>query len=166
MISMMRSGILQDWDANSGRPHIQIVLALLRLSQAIRMRKGLSARLSGLLVCALYRVAALGFCGIDIPVSTRIGPNLSIHHGIGLVVHNRTVIGSSVTLRQSTTLGSKDGSLPPRIGDNVSIGPNSCLIGPIRVGSGAIVGAGSVVVRDVDEATVVAGNPARPLTKS
>ncbi|NKS98698.1 hypothetical protein GS498_19685 [Rhodococcus hoagii] len=35
------------------------------------------------------------------------------------------------------------------MGDNVSIGPNSCVIGPVRIGSGAIIGAGSVVVKDV-----------------
>ncbi|MFC9517873.1 serine acetyltransferase [Nocardiaceae bacterium NPDC056970] len=165
-MSMMRRDVLQDWDVNRGRPHIQIVLVLLRLSQAIRSKSGFPARVSSLFICALYRVAALGFCGIDIPVSTRIGPKLSIHHGIGLVVHNKTVIGSSVTLRQNTTIGSKDGSLPPCIGDNVSIGPNSCLIGPLQVGDRATIGAGSVVVKDVEEATVVAGNPARPLTKN
>lgn len=162
--AVARESIFQDWKSNAGRPHIQTVLVLLRLSQVLRAARGPVARVAAIASSALYRIVALGVCGIDIPVSTNIGPRLAIHHGVGLVVHNRTIIGSGVTLRQSTTLGSKDGSLPPRIADDVSVGPNACLIGPLSIGAGAVIGAGSVVVKDVEAGSVVAGNPAKPLS--
>ena len=47
------------------------------------------------------------------------------------------------------------------IEDNVTIGPNTCIIGGIRVGEGAVIGAGAVVVKDVPQYSVVVGNPAR-----
>ena len=49
----------------------------------------------------------------------------------------------------------------PRIGDNVSVGANAVIIGPIRIGNNVTVGAGAVVVKDVPDNAVVVGNPAR-----
>lgn len=156
------SKIFQDFTANFGRPHIQIVLVLLRCSQAARGSSiGLVRLLVGVPISAVYRSVALCGFGIDIPTSTRIGPGFAIHHGMGLVVHDRTVIGSDVTLRHCTTLGSKGKDGAPIIGNHVSIGPNSCVIGPIEVGEHSAVGAGSVVVANVPNKAVVAGNPAR-----
>ena len=46
-------------------------------------------------------------------------------------------------------------------GDNVDVGANAILIGPIHIGDGAVIGAGAVVVKDVPARTIVAGNPAK-----
>lgn len=67
-------------------------------------------------------------------------------------------------MRQNTTIGAKgfngeDDS--PTIEDDVTIGPNSCIIGNIKIGKGSIVGAGAVVVKDVPPYSVVVGNPAK-----
>ncbi|WP_395705304.1 serine O-acetyltransferase [Rhodococcus ruber] len=156
------STILQDFTANFGRPHIQMVLVLFRCSQTARGSSFKLVRLLvGLPMSAVYRLVALCGFGIDIPTGTRIGSGFAIHHGMGLVVHDRTVIGSGVTLRHCTTLGSKGKDGAPVIGNHVSIGPNSCVIGPIEVGAHSVVGAGSVVVANVPNEAVVAGNPAR-----
>jgi putative colanic acid biosynthesis acetyltransferase WcaB len=95
----------------------------------------------------------------------KIGEGFQIFHGASsTIVSPSTIIGKNVSLRQNTTIGAKgfDGEDDsPVIEDNVTIGPNSCIIGGIRVGTGAVIGAGAVVVKDVPQYSVVVGNPAR-----
>ena len=73
--------------------------------------------------------------------------------GRALVVNDHTIIGKGCTLRHSTTIGHKStgagGSDCPRIGDNVNIGPNCVILGAITIGDEVVIGAGSVVVKDV-----------------
>jgi serine acetyltransferase len=138
-------------------------MLLFRLAQSARdvplIGKGLSA-----LPTVLYRGAALFVLSIDIPVSTQIGPGFRIHHGIGIVVHNRTSIGSNVSIRQNVTIGAaKSGGNPPQIGDDVDFGANCVVIGDILVGSGASIGAGAVATKSIPAGGVVVGNPARLL---
>jgi putative colanic acid biosynthesis acetyltransferase WcaB len=104
--------------------------------------------------------------GIELPWKTRIGPGLRIDHGHSLVVHDETVLGRDCWLRHCTTLGVKiarDGTLSgaPILGERVSVGAHSVVLGPIRIGDDAVIGSGSVVVKDVPAGVVVAGNPAR-----
>ncbi|WP_404800742.1 serine O-acetyltransferase [Arthrobacter vasquezii] len=148
---------------NKGRLHLQILLILFRIAQRSRSRRSALRPLAPLLV-ALYRVPALFLYGIDIPTRTVIGRGLSVHHGFGIVIHADSVIGNNVTLRQGVTLGAKAGGRPPVIGDRVDLGAASMVIGSITVEPDAVVGAGAVVTRDVRAQTVVAGNPARPIT--
>lgn len=139
---------------------------LLRLSQWSRRRQGVAWRPLALVLGAVYRWAGLAVCSVDIPISTKIGPRLQIHHGMALVVHARAVLGSDVVLRQCTTIGSSHaGSGAPRLGDRVSIGPNAVVLGEIELGHDVVVGAGSVVLRDAEPGAVLVGNPARSLTR-
>lgn len=115
---------------------------------------------------AVYQISVEYIFGVEIPWDTRIGSGLQLHHGTGLVVNHDTLIGRNCTLRHCTTIGNKqraDGSFTdsPIIGNDVDIGSNSVILGAITIGDGAVIGAGSVVVKDVPARCVVAGNPAK-----
>ena len=103
--------------------------------------------------------------GCDIMPTTVIGEGFEIFHSAhGSVVSPGTIIGNNVSLRQNTSIGAKGFSgseKSPVIMDDVTIGPNACIIGDITIGKGAIIGAGAVVVKDVPEYAIVAGNPAK-----
>lgn len=114
----------------------------------------------------LVVVVADWFFGVQIPWGTRVGPRLRIAHGVGLVVNGRWVIGRNVTLREGVTLaGKRTGSDAPTLGDNVNIGADVTIVGPITIGDGARIGAGAVVVTDIPAGATAVGNPARVLTK-
>lgn len=118
--------------------------------------------------CWLYMYYTQRILGCDIEPSTVIGEGFEIFHSAhASVVSPGTIFGKNVSLRQNTTIGAKGFSgsdKSPVIMDNVTIGPNVCIIGDITVGKGAIIGAGAVVVKDVPDNAVVAGNPAKVIS--
>lgn len=100
--------------------------------------------------------------GIEIYPRTRIGPGLCLKHWGGIIINYASEIGSDVTIFNDVTLGADfDSPHAPRIGNRVIIGVGAKLIGDITIGDDAIIGAGSIVVKDVPPKVIVAGNPAR-----
>jgi serine O-acetyltransferase len=115
-------------------------------------------------VCRRWAVAA---CGVDILPRADLGGGCIIAHGIGLVVGGRTVIGEDCTLLHGVTLGEArfDELDCPRLGHRVTVGAGAIVLGGITIGDDALIGAGSVVVSDVPQGAVVAGVPARVLSR-
>ena len=101
----------------------------------------------------------------DIPYKAEIGEGTSFPHlGLGVLIHPDCIIGKNCKILQGVTVGGKSGHKQvPIIGDNVLLGANSIIIGPIKIGNNATVGAGSVVVKDVPENATVVGNPAKEI---
>ncbi len=100
--------------------------------------------------------------GIGIPKSVRVGPGLKIWHFGNIFVHGDSVIGANCTLRQGVTIGNRvEGGPAPVLGDDVELGAYAQILGGVRVGRGAKVGAMSVVLVDVPDGATAVGIPAR-----
>ena len=118
------------------------------------------------LVPRLISAVARSLTGIEIHPAAQIGEGLFIDHGMGVVIGETAEIGSDVTLYQGVTLGGTGfatGKRHPTVQDNVTIGSGAKLLGPIVVGHGSKVGAGSVVIHDVPPNSTVVGNPGHPV---
>jgi len=104
--------------------------------------------------------------GVEIHPAAEIGDALFIDHGAGVVIGETAEIGDNVTLYQGVTLGGTGfarGKRHPTVEDDVVVGSGAKLLGPIRVGHGAKVGANSVVIHDVPPNSTVVGNPGHPV---
>lgn len=140
----MTTYILQDFRVNRGYPKSQFVLIMFRLAQAGR-RTPLRLPLA-----IVYRLVVEWVMGIELPVSTSVGPRLRIFHGVGLVVNPSVKIGADVSVRHNVTLGNRKHSFDcPVIGDGVDIGVGAIVLGDIAVGVGAQIGAGALVLDDI-----------------
>ena len=114
----------------------------------------------------IIALAARALTGIEIHPAAEIGTGFFIDHGMGVVIGETAEIGRDVTLYQGVTLGGTGfatGKRHPTVEDNVTIGAGATLLGPIVVGHGAKIGAGSVVIHDVPPHATVVGNPGHPV---
>jgi serine O-acetyltransferase len=102
--------------------------------------------------------------GVEIHPAAVLGPGLFIDHGMGVVIGETAEVGENVSILQGVTLGgtsTKREKRHPTLGDNVVVGAGAKIIGGFRIGKGSRIGAGSVVVREVPENSVVVGVPGR-----
>ena len=109
--------------------------------------------------------------GIEIHPRAKIGDNLFIDHGMGVVIGETSEIGNNVTIYHMVTLGGISPSIEsneqrnvkrhPTLKDNVVVGSGAQVLGPIEVGKNAKIGANAVVTKDVPENAVMVGIPAK-----
>lgn len=97
---------------------------------------------------------------INIPISTKIGYGLYLGHCCGVIVNKTAVIGNNVSIQQFVTIGSNH-DRAATICDKVWIGPGCCVVEDVIIGEGSNIGAGAVVVKDVEEHSVAVGVPAK-----
>ena len=111
------------------------------------------------------------FTGIEIHPGAKIGKNLFIDHGMGVVIGETSEIGDNVTIYHAVTLGGSSPSIDserqrhekrhPTVGNDVVIGSGAQIIGPIKIGNNARIAANAVVVKDVPENATMVGIPAK-----
>ncbi|HEY5502787.1 MAG TPA: serine O-acetyltransferase [Candidatus Anoxymicrobiaceae bacterium] len=102
--------------------------------------------------------------GVEIHQGATIGQGFFIDHGMGVVIGETTEIGDDVTLYQGVTLGGtgkEKGKRHPTIEDGVVIAVGASVLGAITIGRNSKVGAGAVVIQDVQENCTVVGVPGR-----
>ena len=107
--------------------------------------------------------------GIEIHPGAKIGNAVFIDHGMGVVIGETAEIGDRCLLYQGATLGGtgKDhGKRHPTLGTNVVVGAGAKVLGAIKIGENTRIGAGSVLVRDVDDNCTVVGIPGRVIHQS
>lgn len=123
----------------------------------------------------LYFVARLisqlsrSLTGIEIHPGAKIGKGVFIDHGMGVVIGETCEIGKNVTIYQGVTLGGtgkETGKRHPTIEDNVLVGTGAKVLGPITIGANSKIGAGSVVLSNVESHSTVVGVPARSVKRT
>lgn len=98
--------------------------------------------------------------GADIPLDCQIGGGLLLPHPNGIVIHPKAIIGPNCLIFQQVTIGTRSGNLLPVIGGHVDIGAGAKILGGVRIGDHACIGANAVVLKDVPSGKTVAGIPA------
>ena len=109
--------------------------------------------------------------GIEIHPKAKIGKNLFIDHGMGVVIGETSEIGNNVTIYHNVTLGGispsinsneqRDIKRHPTIKDDVVVGSGAQILGPVVIGRNSKIGANAVVTKDVPENAVMVGIPAK-----
>ena len=109
--------------------------------------------------------------GIEIHPRAKIGKNLFIDHGMGVVIGETSEIGDNVTIYHMVTLGGISPSIDsnsqrqikrhPTLKDNVVVGSGAQILGPITIGENSKIGANAVVTKDVEANAIMVGIPAK-----
>jgi serine O-acetyltransferase len=121
------------------------------------------------LVPRLLSQVSRTFTGIEIHPGARIGHGVFIDHGMGVVIGETAVIGNNCLIYQGATLGGtgkQHGKRHPTLEENVVVGAGAKVLGAITVGANTRIGAGSVVLRNVEPDSTVVGIPGRVIHQS
>ena len=125
------------------------------------------------LIARIISQTARFFTGIEIHPGAKIGKNLFIDHGMGVVIGETSKIGDNVTIYHAVTLGGispsidaerqRDEKRHPTIGNDVVIGSGAQILGPVMIGNNSRIAANAVVVNDVKDNTTMVGVPAKEI---
>lgn len=107
--------------------------------------------------------------GVDVHPAAKLGRGILFDHATGIVIGETAVVGNDVTILHGVTLGGTGktgGDRHPKVGNGVFIGASCQLLGNISIGDDVKIGAGSVVLKDVDSHCTVAGVPAKVVRRN
>lgn len=97
----------------------------------------------------------------DIPINSRIGLGLLLPHPTGVVIHPDAEIGPDCLIFSGVTIGTRGNRGVPVLGRHVDVGSGAKILGGVRIGDHAVIGANAVVLKDVRAGAAVAGVPAK-----
>lgn len=98
--------------------------------------------------------------GAEIPLNARIGGGLLVPHPNGIVIHPGAVIGPNCLILQQVTIGTRAEGDPPVLEGHVDVGAGAKILGSLRIGAHATIGANAVVLKNVPEGATAVGIPA------
>lgn len=142
-------------------PGFQVVI-IYRLSSFLRKKR------LAILSLILDRLM-LHFWNAEIRSTAVIGGGLNIAHPTGIVIGGKVIIGENFSIRQNTTIGGNTGKFrenmknwtQPVIGNNVLIGCNAAVLGPVKIANDVKIGACSLVINDIPDNEIWGGVPAK-----
>ncbi|MDN3596245.1 serine O-acetyltransferase [Zunongwangia endophytica] len=104
----------------------------------------------------------------SVPYQAEIGKNFKLGHGgLGVVINKKTKIGYSCTISTCVTIGGTNKiDIVPKLGNNIYVGSGARILGPVIIGDNVVIGANSVVVKDIPSNCVVAGVPAKVIKEN
>ena len=124
---------------------------LIRLMQSIQ-----EIRVPIIKLLATYRIRKrlISNFGLDIGPDTKIGPGLKIDHPVGIVIGGGVIIGECATILSGCVIGeryidSRSSGIYPTLGNHVSLGANTIVLGNLKIGNNVLIGAGSIVLSSV-----------------
>lgn len=97
----------------------------------------------------------------DISPKATIGPGITMHHSVGIVIGPGVKIGKNLNIFQNTTLGTRGKGEYPQLGDNVELFSGCAVLGGVNVADNVKIGANSVVIHDIPPNSTAVGAPAR-----
>jgi serine O-acetyltransferase len=147
-------------DTNPQRRLVRALLNSIRAYQYYKSRSGPIALVMRRLYRLRYEVLSI-LTGSDVGITAKFGTNFRLPHPIGVVVHERAVIGDDCMFMQQVTIGILADHRVPTIGSRVYIGTGAKVLGHVTVGDDARIGANAVVLSDVPPGATVVGIPAR-----
>lgn len=160
-----------DLRANRPNPLIILVLTVYRYGNWVlyELQVPVLKQLCWFFYRALDMLFVRAMRGAELDAGCKIVPGLRLPHGAnGLVIYKKSVIGQNVTIYHQVTLGgrNKSDSQPPKVGDDVEIFAGAKLLGSVRIGEVAVIGANAVVIKDVPAFCLAVGVPARVIDRS
>jgi serine O-acetyltransferase len=106
--------------------------------------------------------------GCQLGVRTKIGKNVNLAYGgLGIVIHERAVIGNNVNIGTCVTIGGTTKKYEvPIIGDNAIISSGAKILGPVTIGKNCVIGANAVVLDNIPDNCVAVGVPAKIIRRN
>lgn len=131
-----------------------MLLCLFRLRRVVR-------RLRIPFLNRIFRLMQMMFGGIEIGNDVALGRGVFFVHSLGTVIGGTARIGDRVRFLGNNTVGTASDNGYPTIENDVELGAGARVLGPVRVGAGAVIGANAVVLSDIPAGATAVGAPAR-----
>ncbi|RQP26342.1 serine O-acetyltransferase [Piscinibacter terrae] len=151
-------------DSNPQRRLVRALLNSIRSYQHHKTRRGAIALVMRKLARLRYEVLSV-LTGSDVGITAKFGTNFRLPHPVGVVVHERAVIGDDCMFMQQVTIGILADHRVPTIGSRVYIGTGAKVLGHVSIGDDARIGANAVVLSDVPAGATAVGIPARIIVR-